>query len=178
MKNMKIFLLLLIIFLSSNVNADGLNVYSLGIYDVKFDGSDDKSTTDFRYERRFDRTVIDIGPEDDNFFFLKPFVGIEYTGDSAFYILSGIYLEDNLGQLFKGEQTNMIFTPSIGLGYYDNGSGKNLGNDLQFRTTLELSYKLKNENRVGISIGHISNANLGDKNPGVEIISLTYQVPY
>ena len=72
----------------------------------------------------------------------------------------------------------MIFTPSIGFGYYDNGSGKNLGNDLQFRTTLELSYKLKNENRVGISIGHISNANLGDKNPGVEIISLTYQVPY
>ena len=72
----------------------------------------------------------------------------------------------------------MIFTPSIGFGYYDNGSGKNLGNDLQFRTTLELSYKLKNENRVGLSIGHISNANLGDKNPGVEIISLTYQVPY
>ena len=175
---MKIFLFILIILLSSNVNANGLNVYGLGIYDVNFDGSDDKSTTDFRYERRFDKTIIDIGPEDDNFFFLKPFVGIEYTGDSAFYILSGIYLEDNLGQLFKGEQTNMIFTPSIGLGYYDNGSGKNLGNDLQFRTTLELSYKLKNENRVGISIGHISNANLGDKNPGVEIISLTYQVPY
>ena len=72
----------------------------------------------------------------------------------------------------------MIFTPSIGLGYYDNGSGKNLGNDLQFRTTLELSYRLKNENRIGISLGHISNANFGDKNPGTEIISLTYQVPY
>ena len=175
---MKIFLFVLSIFLSFKASANGLNVYGIGIYDAKFDGSDDKSTTDFRYERRFDKTIIDIGPEDDNFFFLKPFVGIEYTGDSAFYVLSGIYLEDNLGQLFKGEQNNMIFTPSIGFGYYDNGSGKNLGNDLQFRTTLELSYKLKNENRVGISIGHISNANLGDKNPGVEIISLIYQVPY
>ena len=178
MKNMKIFLFVLIFILSFNANASGLNVYGFGIYDIKFDGSDDKSTTDFRYEKRFDKTIIDIGPEDDNFFFLKPFIGLEYTGDSASYIITGIYLEDNLGQLFKGEQTNMIFTPSIGLGYYDNGSGKNLGNDLQFRTTLELSYRLKNENRIGISLGHISNANFGDKNPGTEIISLTYQVPY
>ena len=178
MKNMKFFIFIFAIILSSNVVANGLNVYGLGIYDIKFDGSDDKSTTDFRYERRFDKTIINIGPDDDNFFFLKPFIGLEYTGESASYILTGIYLEDNLGQLFKGEQTKMIFTPSIGFGYYDNGSGKNLGNDLQFRTTLELSYKLKNENRIGLSIGHISNANLGDKNPGVEIISLTYQVPY
>ena len=50
--------------------------------------------------------------------------------------------------------------------------------DIQFRTTLEINYKLKNNNRIGISIGHISNANLGNKNPGVEIISLNYQVPY
>ena len=57
-------------------------------------------------------------------------------------------------------------------------SGKKLGNDLQFRTTIEFSYELNNENRIGLSFGHISNANLGDKNPGVEILSLTYQVPY
>ena len=158
--------------------SQGYDVFGVGIYDVKFDGTSSNYATDLRYERRFDKTIINIGPEDDNFFFLKPFIGLEYTGESASYILTGIYLEDNLGQLFKGEQTKMIFTPSIGFGYYDNGSGKNLGNDLQFRTTLELSYKLKNENRIGLSIGHISNANLGDKNPGVEIISLTYQVPY
>ena len=175
---MKNFAFVFLIFYSLNINANDLNVYGFGIYDIKFDGSDDKSTNDFRYERRFDKTILDIGPEDDNFFFLKPFIGLQYTGDSASYFLTGIYLEDNLGQLFKGEQTNIIFTPSIGFGYYDNGSGKNLGNDLQFRTTLEISYKLKNENRIGLSIGHISNANFGDKNPGVEIISLTYQVPY
>ena len=92
--------------------------------------------------------------------------------------LTGIYLEDNLGQLFQGKENNLIFTPSLGFGYYDNGSGKNLGNEIQFRTTLELSYKLKNENRIGISYGHISNANLGDKNPGVEILSFSYQIPY
>ena len=72
----------------------------------------------------------------------------------------------------------MLFTPSFGLGYYNNGSGKNLGNDIQFRTTIEFSFELENKNRLGISFGHISNANLGDKNPGVEILSINYQVPY
>ena len=81
-------------------------------------------------------------------------------------------------QLLQGKQNNLIFTPSIGAGYYDNGSGKNLGNNIEFRTTLEISYQLKNKNRVGISFSHISNANLGDKNPGVEILSFSYHITY
>ena len=176
---MKVIFFVLALLLTPNILAEGINVYGFGIYDVKFDGSDDKSTNDFRYERRFDKTVFEIGPEEDNFFFLKPFIGIEYTGDNAYYLLSGIYLEDDLGQLISGESNKKFyFSPSFGIGYYNNGSGKNLGNDIQFRTTLEINYKLKNNNRIGISIGHMSNANLGNKNPGVEIISLNYQVPY
>ena len=176
---MRILILILIsFFLSSKSYGSGLNVFGFGIYDIKFDGSEKNQTTDFRYERRFDNSIFDIGPEEDNFFFLKPFIGFEYTGDSASYLLSGIYLEDNLGQLLKGEENNFLFTPSFGVGYYDNGSGKNLGNNIEFRTTLELSYELKNNNRIGLSFGHISNANLGNKNPGVEILSLSYQIPY
>ena len=53
-----------------------------------------------------------------------------------------------------------------------------LGNNIEFRTTLEVSYQLENEDRIGISFGHISNANIGNKNPGVEIISLSYQKPF
>ncbi len=164
--------------ISTNSIAGSLNVYGLGIYDVKLDGTEDNQTTDFRYERRFNNSILDIGPEEDNFFFLKPFLGFEFTGDSASYIITGIYLEDNLGQLFKGEENKFIFTPSFGFGYYDNGSGKKLGNDLQFRTTIEFSYELESKNRIGLSLGHISNANLGSKNPGVEILSLSYQIPY
>ena len=121
---------------------------------------------------------MDIGPEEDNFFFLKPFLGIEYTSDNAYYFLTGIYLEDNLGQLFTGDDNKFSFTPSFGFGYYDDGDGKKLGNNVQFRTALEISYALENKNRIGLSISHISNANLGDKNPGVEIISLSYQIPF
>ena len=176
---MKVILfILLTVFFSAKTYSSDLNIYSLGIYDVKFDGSEDKQTTDFRYERRFDNTLFDIGPEEDNFFFLKPFLGFEYTGDSASYFLTGIYLEDNLGQLLDGKENNVIFTPSFGVGYYNDGSGKELGNEIQFRTNLEISYVLKNYNRIGISFSHISNANIGDKNPGVEVISFSYQIPY
>ena len=131
----------------------------------------------FIFERS-DKPLFDIGPKEDNFFFLKPFFGIEYTNDSASYFLTGIYFEDNLGELFEGKNNKFFFTPSFGAGIYNDGSGKKLGNDLQFRTSLEISYELKNKNRIGISLSHISNANLGNKNPGVEILSFSYHIPY
>tara|TARA_Y100001935_G_C17227076_1_gene468379 strand:+ start:407 stop:937 length:531 start_codon:yes stop_codon:yes gene_type:complete len=176
---MKFFYIFILFFYYSTQSlGNDFSVFGLGIYDVKFDGGTTKQTTDFRYERRFDKNIFDIGPEEDNFFFLKPFLGFEYTGNNASYVLTGIYLEDNLGQLIKGKKSRLIFTPSFGVGYYNDGSGKKLGNDIQFRTTLELSYELKNQNRIGFSFGHISNANLGDKNPGVEVLNLSYQIPY
>ena len=173
-----ILIILIVFFKSSLLNAQGYDVFGIGIYDVKFDGSSSNYATDIRFERRYDNTLVDIGPEEDNFFYLKPFVGFEVTTDSAFYALGGIYLEDNLGKLLIGNQNKWNFTPSFGLGYYDDGNGKKLGNKLEFRTTLEISYQLKNEDRIGVSLGHISNANIGNKNPGVEIISFSYQKPF
>ena len=174
----RVTLLLTIIFFSKIAICNGTNVFGIGIYDIKFDGSEKNQTMDFRYEFRSDSTLFDIGPEEDNFFFLKPFFGFEYTNDSASYFLTGIYFEDNLGELFQGNKSKFFFTPSFGAGIYNDGSGKKLGNDLQFRTSLEVSYELKNKNRIGVSFSHISNANLGDKNPGVEILSISYHIPY
>ena len=172
------FLFILVILLSNTATSKGTNVFGLGIYDIKFDGSENNQAMDFRYEYRSDNSLLDIGPKEDNFFFLKPFIGVEFTSDSASYFLTGIYFEDNLGELFEGDKSKFFFTPSFGAGIYDDGSGNKLGNDLQFRTSFEVSYELKNKNRIGISFSHISNANLGDKNPGVEILSFSYQVPY
>ena len=171
-------LVLAIIILSNTGFTKGTNVFGIGIYDIKFDGSEQNQALDLRYEYRSNDSLLNIGPEEDNFFFLKPFFGIEYTNDSASYFLTGIYVEDNLGELFQGKKNKLYFTPSFGAGIYDDGSGKKLGNDIQFRTSLEVSYELNNNNRIGISFSHISNANLGDKNPGVEILSFSYHIPY
>tara|TARA_Y100000768_G_C23860903_1_gene625621 strand:+ start:292 stop:822 length:531 start_codon:yes stop_codon:yes gene_type:complete len=174
----RIFVFIFVILNSFSLNAQGYDVFGFGIYDVKFDGTSSNYATDFRFERRFDNSLINIGPEEDNFFYLKPFAGIEVTTDSAFYILGGIYLDDNIGELIYGQESKWVFTPSFAIGYYDDGDGKKLGNDVEFRTTFELSYQLKNLDRIGISFGHISNANIGNKNPGVEIISFSYQKPF
>ena len=174
----KILIILTLFILPKILYAGGYDVFGIGLYDIKFDGSQTNQASDLRYERRFDNSLIEIGPESENFFYLKPFVGIEATTDSALYFLGGIYLEDNLGKLIAGKENKWNFTPSFGLGYYDDGNGKKLGNKLEFRTTLELSYQLNNNDRIGFSLGHISNANIGNKNPGAEIISLSYQKPF
>ena len=174
----KILIILTLFIFPKILYAEGYDIFGIGLYDIKFDGSATNQASDLRYERRFDNSLVEIGPESENFFDLKPFVGLETTTDSAMYLLGGIYLEDNLGTLFIGEDSNFVFTPSFGAGFYDDGDGKKLGNNIQFRTTFEFSYELKNKNRIGISFGHISNANLGDKNPGTEILSLSYQVPF
>ncbi len=174
----KLLISIIVISISGQAISNGTNVFGLGIYDVKFDGSKTEDALDFRYEFRSDKSILDIGPEEDNFFFLKPFFGLELTSDSASYFLAGIYFEDNLGQLLDNNKSRYYFTPSFGAGFYDDGSGKKMGNTIEFRTSLELSYELKNNNRIGISLSHISNANLGDKNPGAEIISISYHIPY
>tara|TARA_B100001123_G_C15244625_1_gene1000420 strand:- start:521 stop:1048 length:528 start_codon:yes stop_codon:yes gene_type:complete len=175
---MKKILFIVFLFLSKSVFADGYDVFGIGFYDIKFDGSSSNEAIDFRYERRFDNSLLQIGPESYDFFSIKPFAGFEATSDSATYFLTGIYLDDNAGTLFTGESSNVVITPSFGFGFYDDGDGKKLGNSIQFRTTIEVSYQFENKNRLGLSFGHISNANLGDKNPGVEILSLSYQIPY
>ena len=175
---LKVLIFTLIILKTTLVLSQGYDIYGIGIYDVKLNSSSSNYATDFRYERRFDNSIIDIGPEQDNFFYLKPFAGIELTSDSAFYLISGIYLEDNIGNLVRSKDNNWNFTPSFGVGYYDDGNGKKLGNKVEFRTTLEFSYLLVNKDRIGISFGRISNAKIGNKNPGAEIISISYQKPF
>ena len=175
---MKILVFFLFALMCSPVVSKGYDVFGFGYYDVKLDGGSNDEALDYRYERRFDYSLYEIGPSSYEFFNIKPFAGIEGTSDSAYFFITGVYLDDNVGSLLTGESSNFIFTPSFGTGYYKDGDGKKLGNSIEFRTTLEISYQLKNNNRIGLSFGHISNANLVANNPGVEIFSLSYQVAY
>ena len=52
--------------------------------------------------------------------------------------------------------------------------------DKEIKRTLIKKFKHNgiNENRIGFSFGHISNAKIGNKNPGVEIFSISYQIAY
>ena len=70
-----------------------------------------------------------------------------------------------------------MITPSFGAGLYGRGNGRDLGSVVEFRSQLELGYRFEKEMRVSIAYSHISNANLSDTNPGVDIISAYLHVP-
>ncbi|WP_426415493.1 acyloxyacyl hydrolase [Aestuariirhabdus sp. LZHN29] len=68
---------------------------------------------------------------------------------------------------------------ATGLGYYHEGSEDNeLGYDLEFFTRLSLSYQLTNKQLIRGEFGHISNAGLGDSNPGAETVTLSWVTPF
>ena len=50
--------------------------------------------------------------------------------------------------------------------YYNEGSGKDLGHALEFKSELQLSLSLPKDSQLGLSYNHLSNASLGNKNPG------------
>jgi hypothetical protein len=63
---------------------------------------------------------------------------------------------------------------ATGLYYYGTGQGKDLGNVLEFRTHLELAYRLPGESRLGLCLYHLSNGGIHHLNPGSESLVLTY----
>ena len=69
----KIVLVIVSLLFTTIANSNGTNVFGLGVYDIKLDGSENNQATDFRYEFRSDNSLLDIGPEEDNFFFFKTF---------------------------------------------------------------------------------------------------------
>ena len=49
---------------------------------------------------------------------------------------------------------------------YHEGDGKDLGHVLEFKSEVQLSYAPQDKTSFGFSYNHVSNASLGDKNPG------------
>ena len=89
---------------------------------------------------------------------LSPITGGFLTENNAYYLYTGIQAEYNLG--------SFSITPSFAPGYYSYGSGKDLGSPLEFKSEVQVSFDLSESTHLGVSYNHISNASLGDKNPG------------
>ena len=90
---------------------------------------------------------------------ISPITGGFITENSAAYVYTGIEWNVDMGG-------NLMFTPSFAPGLYHEGNGKDLGHVLEFKTEIQFSYRSSDDASVGISYNHVSNASLGDKNPG------------
>ncbi len=89
---------------------------------------------------------------------LSPITGAMITADNATYMYTGVQAQYKIGPI--------NFTPSFTPGYYNQGDGKDLGHALEFKSELQLSLELPKDSQLGFSYNHLSNASLGDKNPG------------
>ena len=89
---------------------------------------------------------------------VSPITGGFMTENSAAYIYTGIEWNVDMGGL--------MFTPSFAPGLYHEGDGKDLGHVLEFKSEVQFSYKTSDKSSFGVSYNHVSNASLGDKNPG------------
>ena len=89
---------------------------------------------------------------------IKPITGFMLTADSATYLYTGIQAEYKFGRL--------NLTPSFTPGLYHEGDGKDLGHLVEFKSELQLSLDLSPSTEFGLSYNHLSNASLGEKNPG------------
>jgi hypothetical protein len=101
----------------------------------------------------------------------RPQAGLFATADSGAYVYAGI------GYPFTiNDKWSLI--PSLSGGYYNEGAGKDLGYDVEFYSQLRLEYRLSPGAGIGLGVGHISNAGIGDKNPGAETVYLSYSVSF
>ena len=97
---------------------------------------------------------------------VSPITGGFITENSAAYIYTGIEWNVDLG--------GMTLTPSFAPGLYHEGDGKDLGHVLEFKSEVQLSYNSSEKSSLGVSYNHVSNASLGDKNPGANSYMFNY----
>ena len=97
---------------------------------------------------------------------LSPITGAFLTANNAFYVYTGAQAEYDLG--------SFTITPSFAPGYYSSGDGKDLGHVLEFKSEIQVSLNLSDTTEFGMSYNHISNASLGDKNPGANSYMINF----
>ena len=158
MRLKKLYIVFLIIFsflsVSAEENKTNYSNNEFNVYSGMFDFSDNgKKSTLIGFQHQNENLNRDT-------FFgnISPITGALITADNAGYIYTGIQAQYKLG--------NLNITPSFTPGLYHEGDGKDLGHLLEFKSEVQISLDIFNNSELGFSYNHISNASLGDKNPG------------
>jgi len=150
----KLILFFAILFTATKLMAAENNSHQYNFFTGTFDFSDDKQSASligFQHQNENLNRDTFLGN-------ISPITGGFITENSAAYIYTGFEWNIDMGSL--------MFTPSFAPGLYHKGDGKDLGHVLEFKSEVQFSYAFSDDSKIGVSYNHVSNASLGDKNPG------------
>ena len=157
-----IFLILLIVPSFSEEKKESFNEHGFNFYTGMFDFSDDGQRAGlFGMQHQNENLTRNsfLGT-------LSPVTGFMITENNAGYVYTGVQAQYSIG--------NLNITPSFSPGLYGEGDGKDLGHVLEFKSELQLSLDLFSNSELGFSYNHISNASLGEKNPGANSYTFNF----
>ena len=167
MKKFRIIFTLITVFalilpVSSEENNNAFNEHEVNFYTGMFDFSDDGQRAGlFGMQHQNENLTRNsfLGT-------LSPVTGFMITENNAGYVYTGVQAQYSIG--------NLNITPSFSPGLYGEGDGKDLGHVLEFKSELQLSLDLFSNSELGFSYNHISNASLGEKNPGANSYTFNF----
>lgn len=130
------------------------------------DRGDAYRSLNFRVDYRFGTNLV---PFMEPVATVRPWLGAMGNSDGGLWGGGGLLVDIPLG--------NFFITPSAGVGLWSNGGSRDLGSVIEFRSTLEVGYRFENDMRVSLYASHISNAGIGNDNPGADMIGAYLHLP-
>ena len=160
-----IFVLICFVFKHTIVFSENLDisVYT-GTFDVIDKEGDDQTTlvgVEHRNTDLFRNTFLGK---------FAPVTGAFVTGKDSLYFYTGVEGQYDVGPI----KISPSFTP----GYYEKGSGKDLGSALEFKSEIKVGFDILENSKFGYSYSHISNNDWGNTNPGTDNQQITFSTKF
>lgn len=104
-----------------------------------------------------------------SWFDIRPQAGFFMNFRTSGFIYGGFRFEFLLGR-------HLLLTPGFAPGIYVQGQGKKLHFPIEFKSSFEVAFQYRQATRrFGLQFYHLSHAHIGGhKNPGTEMLVLTY----
>jgi lipid A 3-O-deacylase len=132
--------------------------FGAGAFNIQ-ENRDSSTSAEGKVEFRYGKKLWGIGPA----------VGVLANTQGGLLGYAGFYSD------FKYDR--FVMTPLAAFAAYHRGGSEDLGGVFEFRLSLTFAYQFDDMSRLGLLVGHISNANIHDKNPSENDLMLTYSIP-
>jgi Lipid A 3-O-deacylase (PagL) len=139
-------------------------VASSGVFEILKDADTYEIGAEFRFAPRRFPWLPRFVPA------LIPTAGTMASSRGILYAYGGFRIELPLAERWE-------IGAGSAAGLYEPAHGKNLNGPLEFRSHVELSFRLSSGSRVGLCLYHLSNAGLHTGNPGSESLVFSYSAP-